>query len=62
MFNPAIDSKLRSDDLVSRRVRSVTHGKQLLFRAVHMGEQPVTFLRDYRKLRPRNLFALPTPA
>jgi hypothetical protein len=34
MFNLAIDSKLRGCDLVSLRVRDVTHGKQVLSRAM----------------------------
>jgi hypothetical protein len=33
LFNLAIDSKLRGCDLVSLRVRDVTHGKQVLARA-----------------------------
>lgn len=33
MFNLAIDSKLRGCDLVSLRVRDVTHGTQVLSRA-----------------------------
>ena len=34
MFNLAIDSKLRGCDLVSLRVRDVTHGNQVLSRAM----------------------------
>ncbi len=34
MFNLAIDSKLRGCDLVGLRVRDVTHGSQLLSRAI----------------------------
>ena len=34
MFNLAIDSKLRGCDLVSLRVRDVTHGNQELSRAM----------------------------
>ena len=34
MFNLAIDSKLRGCDLVSLRVRDITHGNQVLPRAM----------------------------
>jgi hypothetical protein len=34
MFNLAIDSKLRGCDLVALRVRNVTHGSQILPRAM----------------------------
>jgi integrase len=34
MFNLAIDSKLRGCDLVSLRVRDVTHGNQVLPRTI----------------------------
>ena len=34
MFNLAIDSKLRGCDLVNLRVRDVTHGTQVLARAI----------------------------
>lgn len=34
MFNLAIDSKLRGCDLVNLRVRDVTHGSQILSRAM----------------------------
>ncbi|WP_244551608.1 hypothetical protein [Aromatoleum tolulyticum] len=34
MFNLAIDSKLRGCDLVSLRIRDVTHGNQVLSRAM----------------------------
>lgn len=34
LFNLAIDSKLRGCDLVSLRVRDVTHGNQILPRAM----------------------------
>jgi len=34
MFNLAIDSKLRGCDLVNLRVRDVTHGNQILPRAI----------------------------
>jgi len=34
MFNLAIDSNFRGCDLVSLRVRDVTHGSQLLSRAM----------------------------
>lgn len=34
MFNLAIDSKLRGCDLVNLRVRDVTHGNQMLSRAM----------------------------
>mgnify|MGYP003385030962 CR=1 FL=1 len=34
MFNLAIDSKLRGCDLVTRRVRDVAHGNQMLSRAI----------------------------
>ena len=46
MFNLAIDSKLRGCDLVNLRVRDVTHGTQILPRAmvVHQKTQrPVQF-------------------
>jgi len=36
MFNPAIDSKLRGCDLVNLRVRDVTHGNQIVARAMIM--------------------------
>ncbi|MDD3471728.1 MAG: hypothetical protein PHS86_03005 [Syntrophaceae bacterium] len=34
MFNLAIDSKLRGCDLVSLRVRDITHGNQVIPRAI----------------------------
>jgi hypothetical protein len=34
MFNLAIDSKLRGRDLVSLHVREITHGNQVLGRAM----------------------------
>src|SRR6202521_4165093 len=34
MFNLAIDSKLRGCDLVNLRVRDITHGNQILGRAI----------------------------
>ena len=34
MFNLAIDSKLRGCDLVNLRVRDITHGNQILARAM----------------------------
>mgnify|MGYP000847455390 FL=1 len=46
MFNLAIDSKLRGCDLVSLRVRDVTHGGQLLSRAMvvqRKTQRPVQF-------------------
>lgn len=46
MFNLAIDSKLRGCDLVSLRVRDVTHGNQVLFRAMvvqRKTQRPVQF-------------------
>jgi len=46
LFNMAIDSKLRSCDLVKLRVRDITHGKQILNRAMVMQQkthQPVKF-------------------
>ena len=46
MFNLAIDSKLRGCDLVSLRVRDVTHGKQVLSRAAvsqKKTQRPVQF-------------------
>lgn len=46
MFNLAIDSKLRGCDLVSLRVRDVTHGNQILPRAIviqHKTQRPVQF-------------------
>ncbi len=46
MFNLAIDSKLRGCDLVGLRVRDVTHGNQLLSRAMvvqRKTQRPVQF-------------------
>lgn len=46
MFNLAIDSKLRGCDLVNLRVRDVTHGNQLLARAMvvqRKTQRPVQF-------------------
>lgn len=46
MFNLAIDSKLRGCDLVSLRVRDVTHGSQVLPRAIVVQtktQRPVQF-------------------
>ena len=46
MFNLAIDSKLRGCDLVSLRVRDVTHGNQVLSRAMVLQrktQRPVQF-------------------
>lgn len=46
MFNLAIDSKLRGCDLVSLKVRDVTHGNQVALRAVvmpHKTQRPVQF-------------------
>ena len=46
MFNLAIDSKLRGCDLVGLRVRDVTHGSQLLSRAIvvqRKTQRPVQF-------------------
>ena len=46
MFNLAIDSKLRGCDLVSLRVRDVTHGTQILPRAMviqRKTQRPVQF-------------------
>lgn len=46
MFNLAIDSKLRGCDLVSLRVRDVTHGNQVAQRAMvmqHKTQRPVQF-------------------
>ena len=46
MFNLAIDSKLRGCDLVSLRVRDVTHGNQVLPRAMviqRKTQRPVQF-------------------
>lgn len=46
MFNFAIDSKLRGCDLVNLRVRDVTHGKQILPRAMvvqRKTQRPVQF-------------------
>lgn len=46
MFNLAIDSKLRGCDLVSLRVRDVTHGNQILPRAMviqRKTQRPVQF-------------------
>lgn len=46
MFNLAIDSKLQGYDLVSLRVRDLTHGKQVLSRAMvvqRKTQRPVQF-------------------
>jgi site-specific recombinase XerC len=46
MFNLAIDSKLRGCDLVNRRVRDITHGNQILARAMvvqRKTQRPVQF-------------------
>jgi hypothetical protein len=46
MFNLAIDSKLRGCDLVSLRVRDVSHGNQVLPRAMviqRKTQRPVQF-------------------
>lgn len=46
MFNLAIDSKLRGCDLVSLRVRDITHGNQILSRAMviqRKTQRPVQF-------------------
>jgi integrase len=46
MFNLAIDSKLRGCDLVNLRVRDVTHGNQILPRAIviqRKTQRPVQF-------------------
>ncbi|WP_283150506.1 tyrosine-type recombinase/integrase [Silvimonas soli] len=46
MFNLAIDSKLRGCDLVSLHVRDITHGNQILARAMVMQrktQRPVQF-------------------
>ena len=46
MFNLAIDSKLRGCDLVSLKVRDVTHGNQVVLRASvmqHKTQRPVQF-------------------
>lgn len=40
MFNLAIDSKLRGCDLVNLRVRDVTHGAQVLARAIVVQRKP----------------------
>lgn len=46
MFNLAIDSKLRGCDLVNLRVRDITHGSQILARAMVVQkktQRPVQF-------------------
>jgi integrase len=46
MFNLAIDSKLRGCDLVNLRVRDITHGNQILARAMvvqRKTQRPVQF-------------------
>jgi integrase len=46
MFNLAIDSKLRGCDLVNLRVRDITHGHQILMRAIviqRKTQRPVQF-------------------
>jgi len=40
MFNLAIDSKLRGCDLVNLHVRDVTHGNQILPRAMVVQRNP----------------------
>jgi hypothetical protein len=52
MFNLAIDSKLRGCDLVSLRVRDITHGNQVLSRAMviqRKTQRPVQFERPNRR-------------
>ena len=47
MFNLAIDSKLRGCDLVNLRVRDITHGNQILARAMvvqRKTQRPVQFV------------------
>ncbi|MCK0508607.1 hypothetical protein [Aromatoleum anaerobium] len=58
MFNLAIDSKLRGCDLVSLRVRDVTHGIQVLSRAMvvqRTTQRPVQFVIPDRVARPLGL-------
>ena len=46
LFNLAVDSKLRSCDLVSLRVRDITHGERIAARAIVMQQKtqrPVQF-------------------
>ena len=46
LFNLAVDSKLRSSDLVSLRVRDITHGERIAARAIVMQQKtqrPVQF-------------------
>ena len=46
MFNPAVDSKLRSCDLVKLRVRDIMHGDRVAARAIIMQQKtqrPVQF-------------------
>jgi len=46
LFNLAIDSKLRGCDLVNLRVRDITHGSQILARAMvveRKTQRPVKF-------------------
>ena len=59
LFNLAVDSKLRSCDLVKLRVRDVTHGEHIAARAIVMQQKtrrPVQF-EDY--LFPSRLHASP---
>jgi hypothetical protein len=64
LFNLAIDSKLRGCDLVSLRVRDVTHGNQVLPRAQviqRKTQRPVQFeLTDVGGLMRRDLIRQPT--
>ena len=39
LFNLAVDSKLRSCDLVSLRVRHITHGERIAARAIVMQQK-----------------------
>jgi hypothetical protein len=46
LFNLAVDSKLRSCDLVNLRVRDITHGERIAARAIIMQQKtqrPVQF-------------------
>ena len=60
MFNLAIDSKLRGCDLVNLKVRDITHGNQILARAMvvqRKTQRPVQF--DFIAQLPAHRVSLP---
>jgi hypothetical protein len=64
MFNLAIDSKLRGCDLVNLRIRDVTHGNQMLARAMviqRKTQRPVQFELHGRYQKRGRRMALPRP-